>query len=162
MKLRHLLFNALVLTCLAVCAHALSPFQTVAGVGGPMPGTSLSCSSVYVSSITSTLLVSSNSTRMALYLMDVSSTPSVAVARPAAVLISSYPITVTGGATGIADLTGQNGYLLWPADFRTSPSTATVQAPSTLQLQGGSIWQGAVYGLSDVLAGRVQACELNP
>lgn len=162
MKLRKLLLSLVALIGIASTAHALSPFQTVAGVGGPMPGTSLACKTVLVSSFTATQVLAANANRMALYVTNVSSVPTTGGSRLPLVFVSSFAVTNLANSD-FGSVSPGLGAPLWATEYNITQSTAPIKGPTRLDISGGSTYQGPVFAItSDGINSKVNACELNP
>lgn len=144
-------------------AEALSPFQTVSGIGGPLPGTILNCKTVLVSSFTATQVLAANSQREALYVTNISSVPTVVGNRLPLVFISSFAVTNLANADwGTTTLTGF-GMPLWATQYSVIQSSVIVQGERMWSMSGGSIYQGPVYAITtDGINSKVNACEMIP
>lgn len=138
--------------------YALSPFQTVAGIGGPLPGASMSCSAVQVSSFTPTAVLAANSLREAFWITNVSTVSVSGSLKNAEVWVTTFTATLNTPDFGLIA-----GFPLTSQSYGVLVDSSTLHGSSTFSMTGGSVYQGAMFGVCNSPGGcRVQACEVNP
>lgn len=140
------------LTLGAVVAHARSPFQTFAGIGGPLDGRTFSCNAIEPSTTTATSLLSADYTRMALWAINSSTNASSPT-----VFLTTYAYSPAAGSSDDTIMSNSYGYPLLP-----SPWDGTPVEGSVFSMTGTSIYQGALYAIANATGGLVNVCTLAP